>query len=86
MLFIADVGFFVSERRFYLSIEYGLVHPPISAEVTESVVNTVDEFVTRLPWSAILHSLDPERKSKYAVRCTKNIARKFYTILIENTA
>ena len=51
MLFISDIGFFVSERRFYLDIEYTLTSPPIPEEKANEVIKVIKDFSDSLPFA-----------------------------------
>ena len=87
MIFIVQVGYFVTERRFYLDIEYNLTTAGVENEKGQGVIKTIDEFITVLPWHepcGIFKIVSDEKKGKVQVRVAKILARKNYTKLMMN--
>ena len=81
MLFIADVGFFVSERRYFNDFEYNLTNPPVPKEKSQNCIKIIKDFVESLPWegdNGIIKKLDDESASIYMVRLYKQKARRLY--------
>ena len=89
-MFIADVGFFVSERRYFNDFEYTLTTPPVPKEKAEKCIKVIKDFVESLPWEdevGIINRLTAENKSTYTVRLYKQKARRMYAnFLIEPAA
>ena len=50
MLFIGNVGFFVSERRYYLDVEYNFATINIDKVKAEATIKTIKDFTESLPW------------------------------------
>ena len=90
MMFIADVGFFVSERRYFNDFEYSLTTPPVPKEKADNCIKVIKDFVESLPWedeNGIIQRLSDEHKSTYTVRLYKQKARRMYAnFLIEPAA